>query len=564
MRLSNFRIGTRLAAGFAFVLVLLSVAGAIGVYSMATIQQRLDHVVSRSSVQVAAATAVSAGIRDIMFDLSVLVQSEDKAARDAQKVKIAQARERYGKAKKTIAESSPDDKEKAFLDRLDATLKPAVPVNNEILAHLEHGERQEATNKFLTQSQPFGRTLIAIAEEMLTYEQATADEVAARSRQEYERARALVVAACIAGVLLGACAAWLIARSITRPLAEAVRVAETVATGDLTLRIDSDARDETGLLLHALKRMSESLAGVCGNVHSGAYAMCDAVGQIAAGNQDLSQRTEEQASSLEETAASMEELTSTVRQNAENARQANQLAQSASTVAEEGGAVVGAVVQTMSSINESSRKIAEIITVIDGIAFQTNILALNAAVEAARAGEQGRGFAVVASEVRNLAQRSAAAAKEIKALIGDSVGKVDAGTALVAKAGHTMQEIVASIRRVTDIMGEITGASEEQTRGIAQVSQAITQMDQVTQQNAALVEEAASAAHSLREQAGQLVEAVSVFKLDSGTPVAQSAAELRAAPAASAPSSAGKRAGISSTSTGFARQHEALIEQTQQ
>jgi methyl-accepting chemotaxis protein len=533
MRLSNFRIGTRLGAGFGFVLVLLAAAGAIGIYSMATIQQRLEQVVNRSSVQIAAATAISAGIRDIMFDLSILVQSEDKAARDAQKVKIGKARERYGNAKKTIAASGPDTSEKAFLDRLDASLKPAVPVNNEILAHLERGERQEATAKFLTQSQPYGRALIAITDEMLAYEQAVADATAARSRQEYERARALVLAACIGGVLLGAWAAWLIARSITRPIGQAVGVTETVAAGDLTLRIDSNARDETGRLLHALKTMSESLAALCGNVRSGAYAMSDAVGQIAAGNQDLSQRTEEQASALEQTAASMEQLTGTVRQNADNARQANGLAQSASTVAEKGGAVVGEVVQTMSSINESSNKIADIISVIDGIAFQTNILALNAAVEAARAGEQGRGFAVVASEVRNLAQRSAAAAKEIKTLIGDSVAKVDAGTALVAKAGQTMQEIVTSIRRVTDIMGEITGASEEQTRGITQVSQAITQMDQVTQQNAALVEEAASAAHSLREQAGGLVQAVSVFKLDTSVQEQQVVQRARvAAPAA--------------------------------
>ncbi|HKB52491.1 MAG TPA: methyl-accepting chemotaxis protein, partial [Ramlibacter sp.] len=245
-----------------------------------------------------------------------------------------------------------------------------------------------------------------------------------------------------------------------------------------------------------------------------------ASGQIASGNQDLSQRTEEQASSLEETAASMEELTGTVKQNADNARQANQLAQSASAVAEQGGAVVGEVVTTMDAINTASKKIVDIISVIDGIAFQTNILALNAAVEAARAGEQGRGFAVVATEVRNLAQRSAAAAKEIKGLIDDSVGKVSTGTELVSRAGQTMDEVVSSIKRVTDIMGEIAAASQEQTRGIEQVNQAITQMDQVTQQNAALVEEASAAAQSMREQAGSLVEAVSVFKL-AGSPAAR-------------------------------------------
>jgi methyl-accepting chemotaxis protein len=282
------------------------------------------------------------------------------------------------------------------------------------------------------------------------------------------------------------------------------------------MRLDPSGRDEPARLLQALQHMNDSLVKVVSDVRSGTDAISTASGQIASGNQDLSQRTEEQAASLEETAASMEELTGTVKQNADNARQANQLAQLASEVAVKGGSVVGQVVDTMGGINAASRKIADIITVIDGIAFQTNILALNAAVEAARAGDQGRGFAVVASEVRSLAQRSAAAAKEIKALIDDSVSKVEAGSELVGQAGETMQEIVGSIRRVTDIMGEIAAASAEQTRGIEQVNQAITQMDQVTQQNAALVEEASAAAQSMREQANNLVDAVSVFKLADG------------------------------------------------
>jgi methyl-accepting chemotaxis protein len=275
-----------------------------------------------------------------------------------------------------------------------------------------------------------------------------------------------------------------------------------------------ESRDEAGQLMHALREMNASLAKVVGEVRMGTELIATASGQIASGNQDLSSRTEEQASSLEETAASMEELTSTVKQNADNARQANQLAVSASEVAVKGGSVVSQVVNTMGSINASSKKIVDIIGVIDGIAFQTNILALNAAVEAARAGEQGRGFAVVASEVRSLAQRSAAAAKEIKTLIGDSVEKVEEGSKQVAEAGRTMDEIVGSVRRVTDIMGEITAASQEQTSGIEQINQAISQMDQVTQQNAALVEEASAAAQSLQEQAGSLVQAVSIFKLD--------------------------------------------------
>ena len=321
--------------------------------------------------------------------------------------------------------------------------------------------------------------------------------------------------------------AWFITRSITVPLNEAVQVAQRVAAGDLTSNVEVKSKDETGQLMLALKDMNDSLKKIVGEVRSGTEAIGSGTKQIASGNADLSQRTEEQASSLEETASSMEELTSTVKQNAENAKQANQLALGASTVAVKGGQVVSEVVTTMSSINESSKKIVDIIGVIDGIAFQTNILALNAAVEAARAGEQGRGFAVVASEVRNLAQRSAAAAKEIKALIGDSVDKVGAGTKLVDEAGKTMEEIVNSVKRVTDIMSEITAASQEQSAGIEQVNQAITQMDEVTQQNAALVEEAAAAAESLEEQAQNLQAAVAIFNIGGHTTTARSQPSVR-------------------------------------
>jgi len=312
-------------------------------------------------------------------------------------------------------------------------------------------------------------------------------------------------------VFLGA---WVIARRIKTSLDQAISVAESIAAGDLTVRISVESQDETGHLLEALKDMNEGLAKIVGEVRTGADSIATATEQIAAGNADLSQRTEEQASALEETASSMEELTSTVKQNADNAQQANQLAISASGVAVKGGDVINKVVCTMQSITDSSRKISDIIGVIDGIAFQTNILALNAAVEAARAGEQGRGFAVVAAEVRSLAQRSAAAAKEIKTLIEDSVGKVQDGSRLVEEAGHTTQEIVTSIKRVTDIMAEISAASLEQSSGIEQVNTAITQMDDVTQQNAALVEQAAAAAESLEEQAQQLVQVVTRFKLE--------------------------------------------------
>jgi methyl-accepting chemotaxis protein-1 (serine sensor receptor) len=312
--------------------------------------------------------------------------------------------------------------------------------------------------------------------------------------------------------------AWLLIGGIGRSLAEALRLADSVAAGDLTQVIRIERHDETGQLLAAMQRMNASLTGIVTRVRAGTDTIGTASRQIAAGNQDLSSRTEQQASSLEETAASMEELTAAVRQNADNARQANTLARTASDVADRGGAVIGQVVETMAGINEASRRIAEIIGVIDGIAFQTNILALNAAVEAARAGEQGRGFAVVASEVRNLAQRSAAAAKEIKALIGASVEQVEGGSALVTEAGDTMRQVLDSVQRMHGLVAEISQAGQEQSAGIAQVNGAIAQMDTVTQQNAMLVQQAAEAAQSLQGQAVALEGLVSVFRVNGGAP----------------------------------------------
>jgi methyl-accepting chemotaxis protein len=356
-------------------------------------------------------------------------------------------------------------------------------------------------------------------------------------KAEYEASQSrykLVFEACIIGVtsaiLLSIFVGIWLVRAITRPLNRAVEIAQAVAAGDLTQNIVSQSRDETGVLTAALKDMNDNLKRIVGQVRVGTDTIATASAQIASGNLDLSSRTEEQASSLEETAAAMEEITSTVKQNADNARQASQLAVTASGIASDGGTAVDQVVTTMTSINDSSKRIVDIISVIDGIAFQTNILALNAAVEAARAGEQGRGFAVVASEVRSLAQRSAVAAKEIKELIGDSVDKVGAGSKLAEQAGNTMSEVVASVKRVTDVVAEISAAGQEQSAGIDQVNLAITQMDEVTQQNAALVEQAAAAAASLQNQAASLAQLVSVFKLEGAMPAH---AQLAGAPAPS-------------------------------
>jgi methyl-accepting chemotaxis protein len=328
-----------------------------------------------------------------------------------------------------------------------------------------------------------------------------------------DRSLTVQVALAAAGILLATAACWLVTRSITQPLQQAVKLAETVAAGDLSSRVDARHRDETGQLLSALQRMNDSLVRIVGRVRDASDSIATGSSQIATGSADLSQRTEEQASNLQQTAASMEQLTATVNHNADTAREATTLAASASQVAAQGGSVVGEVVSTMEGISTSSKKIADIIGVIDGIAFQTNILALNAAVEAARAGEQGRGFAVVAGEVRTLAQRSAHAAKDIKSLIAESVEKVDNGTRLVADAGQTMQDIVAQVKRVSDLIGEISHSSGEQSSGIGQIGDAVSQLDNVTQQNAALVEESAAAAESLKHQAGELASVVSVFKL---------------------------------------------------
>jgi methyl-accepting chemotaxis protein len=405
-----------------------------------------------------------------------------------------------------------DDKDRALLAADRAALAQYDELRAKVIAASNADQPEEARNLLLTNTAAANAISNAIGKHR-QYNMDIGMKSAQDAASTLKNAKILAIAISVLIIIAIAAMGLMLARKIVGALNEAVTIAQTVAAGDLTKQIEVKSGDETGKLLQALKDMSESLVRIVREVRSGTDTIATASGEIASGNLDLSSRTEQQASALEETASSMEELTGTVKQNADNARQANGLAETASDVAVKGGAVVSQVVDTMSSINESAKKIVDIIGVIDGIAFQTNILALNAAVEAARAGEQGRGFAVVASEVRSLAQRSAAAAKEIKILIDDSVEKVEAGSKLVEQAGATMDEVVVSVKRVTDIVGEISEASQEQSSGIEQVHRAITQMDDVTQQNAALVEQAAAASRSMQDQAAALAQVVSVFKL---------------------------------------------------
>ena len=514
MSFSNLKIGARLGLGFALVLALLAAVAGVGLASMSRIETRLTQIVDDNNVKIFSISTVADNFRDISLAVSNMVVQENPAELQKQVDALAAARGRYGKAKKAFLATKLNEQEKALLAKLDAAIGFAKPKVDKTVELSVAGSRTEAAQNMTMHSAPATAAAIAVIDEIVQLEKDQAGQAAADAKTAYDSARNQVLLIALVAMLAGVVVAWFITRSITRPIRAAVKVAETVASGDLSSTIDVSGRDETGQLMQALKNMNDSLNRIVGDVRGGTDSIALGSDEIAKGNLDLSARTEQQASALEETASSMEELTSTVKQNADNARQANQLAVSAQEVAVEGGRVVSQVVDTMGAINESARKIVDIIGVIDGIAFQTNILALNAAVEAARAGEQGRGFAVVATEVRNLAQRSAAAAKEIKVLIGDSVNAVETGSRLVDQAGTTMDKIVASVERVTDIMGEITAASREQEAGIEQINQAIGDMDSVTQQNAALVEEAAAAAQSLREQAGNLTHAVSVFKLD--------------------------------------------------
>jgi methyl-accepting chemotaxis protein len=551
MKLANIKIGPRLGLGFGAVLALMVVLVLFAFNSLSRLNKNVDIILDDNVHKLILAQDMNDRLHIITRVMRTIVILADDGAMKTEYQKIVKARADYNGFLETLEKMAMSGDGVALLNKIKEAQRIARPLNDKVIELAMASQDIEAMELLINQAAPATQQW---ADATYAYVERQKDRnkvEAANANKTYADAVALMMSIAVLALVLGSLIAWLITRSITRPLGDAMTIAQTVAKGDLTQRITVRSKDETGQLIQSLKEMNESLVKIVGEVRTGTETIASASSQIASGNLDLSSRTEEQASSLEETASSMEELTSTVQQNAHNAHQANGLAVAASQVAIKGGAVVSQVVDTMGSINESSKKIVDIISVIDGIAFQTNILALNAAVEAARAGEQGRGFAVVAAEVRTLAQRSAAAAKEIKSLIDDSVEKVDDGAKLVDQAGATMEEIVESIKRVTDIMGEITAASQEQTSGIEQINQAITQMDQVTQQNASLVEEAAAASEAMQEQASALAKAVSVFRLD-GLQTAMAAPAARARPnpprtkAAFAPRArkAGPQAGI--------------------
>src|SRR5450830_68319 len=512
MNIANLKIGTRLRFGFGLILFILAGIAALGINAMGKTNDALRHIVDVNVKKMTYTEDMKISTHIVARVIRTVSMLSDESEANIQRMKIDDARKVYNAAFSSLEKMPLSDAGKALLVKIKDYQSAARPLNEKFI-EMAKTDKDGAAQFLLKEAGPATTKWQDAMQEFTELQREMDRKDEETALEDYHFARTLMLSLTSIALVAGAFIAWFISRSITQPIDKAVKIAQTVAAGDLNSIIEVTSTDETGELLQALKDMNGSLLTIVNQVRAGTETIATASSQIATGNMDLSSRTEQQASSLEETASSMEELTSTVQQNADNARQANSLAKTASEVASKGGDVVSEVVGTMNSISESAKKIVDIISVIDGIAFQTNILALNAAVEAARAGEQGRGFAVVASEVRNLAQRSASAAKEIKTLISDSVEKVEAGSKLVTEAGSTMDEVVDSVRRVTDVISEISAAGQEQSTGIEQINIAITEMDNLTQQNAALVEEAAAAAGSLQDQAKNLAQLVSVFKI---------------------------------------------------
>ena len=533
--MGNLKIGTRLGLGFVLMMVLIIVMALFGINRLAVLDSEMDKMAEDYYPKTVVANDLIDNMNLVARGIRNLVIMDDKAEEARERQRLGAARKAMSESMEKLEKTITSPKGKEMFAKVQGARSKYVPIMEKVLKLDEEGKAAEVKTLLMGDMRTSQLEYMNAINGLIHFQDGLMKEAAKHATETYLMSRNLMYGAIGIAIFLGIFISVLITRSITRPINEAVKIAQTVASGDLTARIEVRSTDETGQLLQALKDMNESLVRIVGEIRTGTDTIATASAQIASGNQDLSSRTEEQASSLEETASSMEELTSTVRQNGDNANQANQLAISAADIAVKGGAVVSQVVETMGSINESSKKMADIINVIDGIAFQTNILALNAAVEAARAGEQGRGFAVVATEVRNLAQRSAGAAREIKGLIDDSVSKIESGNRLVDQAGTTMSEIVGSIQRVTDIMAEITAATREQVDGIEQINQAVMDMDSVTQQNAALVEEAAAAAESLEQQAANLVEVVSVFNTGQASSAPRAAPKPAARQVARAP-----------------------------
>ncbi|EGJ11769.1 methyl-accepting chemotaxis sensory transducer [Rubrivivax benzoatilyticus JA2 = ATCC BAA-35] len=538
------RIGARLGLAFGLVLTITVAVAAAAIWQLGELRAASEAIVQKDEQRSKLASQWATNLRISWTKVSASLKSSDPALQAQMKQDVEQISTETAVVHKALVAMVDDAEGKALIAKVADVRVRYTDVRRELNERVERGESvyADVDTLLLPVAQDYQKALDAVAAHSQELLEASQAGLAAAT----ERSQWTIAIGALLATLLGAGFAIVATRSITRPIERAVRTAEAIGAGDLSATIVAEGRDETARLLQALAGMQASLARIVAEVRESADGVATASHQIAHGNADLSARTEQQASALQQTAASMEELNATVRQNADNAMQANQLAAAASAVATEGGQMVGQVVQTMDGISESSRRITEIINVIDGIAFQTNILALNAAVEAARAGEQGRGFAVVAGEVRILAQRSAEAAREIKSLIGTSVERVDSGNALVHQAGAKMQDVLASIRRVADIVGEISSASAEQSDGVAQVGEAVAQMDQATQQNAALVEESAAAAESLRTQARQLVDAVAVFRVAGRTAAAPAVAPTppvvaTVAPAVTTPTAAPSR-----------------------